>query len=151
MPVRKILLMGDARLTLERQAMQHYDLLAVDAFSSDAIPVHLLTREAAQLYFHHLNPNGILALHITNRYLNLESVCLGDAQAFGQQAMVIDDEGDEASYFSASTWVLVTSHPAWFNAPSFKDAQMRPARMPDKFRTWTDNYSNFLQILTLND
>ena len=144
----KQILMGDARLTLERQETQHYDLIAVDAFSSDAIPVHLLTREAAQLYFRHLKPDGILALHITNRYLDLEPVCMGDAQAFGKQAWVVDDAGDEGVNFSESTWVLVTSNPAWLKAPSFKDAQMRPAKMPAKFRPWTDDYSNLFQILS---
>jgi len=147
----KQILMGDARLTLEHQETQHYDLLAVDAFSSDAIPVHLLTREAAQLYFRHLKPNGILALHISNKYLNLEPVCLGAAQALGKQAMVIEDEieDDEESYYSSSTWVLVTSYQAWFEAPSFKDAPMRPAKMPARFRPWTDDYSNLFQILAL--
>ena len=145
----KQILMGDARLTLEHQETQRYDLIAIDAFSSDAVPVHLLTREATELYFRHLKPNGILALHISNRYLDLEPVCLGDAQAFGKQARVIDDKGDEELYFFASTWVLVTSNLAWFDSPSFKDARMRPAKMPDKFRPWTDDYSNLFQILAL--
>ena len=147
----KQILMGDARLILERQEPQSYDLIAVDAFSSDAIPVHLLTREAAELYFRHLKPNGILALHISNRYLDLEPVCLGDAQALGKQARVIDDTGYEESYLSASTWILVTSDLAWFDAPSFKDARMRPAKMPGTFRPWTDDYSNLFQILVLSD
>ena len=147
----KQILMGDARLTLERQEPQRYDLIAVDAFSSDAIPVHLLTREAAELYFRHLKPNGILALHISNRYLDLEPVCLGDAQALGKQARVINDTGYEASYLSSSTWILVTSDVALFDAPSFKDARMRPAKMPRKFRPWTDDYSNLFQILVLDE
>ena len=61
------------------------------------------------------------------------------------------DEGDEEVYFSSSTWVLVTADRTWFEAPSFKGAQMRPAKMPAKFRPWTDDYSNLFQILTLND
>jgi len=147
----KQILMGDARLTLERQDPQRYDLIAIDAFSSDAIPVHLLTREATELYFRQLKPGGILALHISNRYLNLEPVCLGDAQALGKQARVFDDTGYEASYLSASTWILVTSDLAWFDSPSFKDARMRPAKMPGKFRPWTDDYSNLFQILMLKE
>ena len=146
----KQILMGDARLTLERQDAQHYDLLIVDAFSSDAVPMHLLTREAARLYGHHLKPNGILAWHISNRYLDLEPVCMGDAQALGKQAVVVDDKGDQKAYFSASTWVLVTSNQTWFEAPSFKDAHMRPAKRPGTFRPWTDDYSNLFQIMTLN-
>ncbi len=84
----KAILMGDARLTLERQLAtegpQNYDILAVDAFSSDAIPVHLLTREAIQLYFRHLKPEGVLALHISNRYLDLKPVCEGGAASVGR-------------------------------------------------------------------
>ena len=87
-PADKAILMGDARLTLERQLAnegpQNYDILAVDAFSSDAIPVHLLTREAIQLYFRHLKPDGVLALHISNRYLDLKPVCEGGAAAVGR-------------------------------------------------------------------
>jgi hypothetical protein len=143
----KQILMGDARLTMERQEAQHYDLLIVDAFAGDAVPVHLLTREAAQLYGRHLKPDGILALHISNRYLDLEPVCLGDAQALGKQAVVVDDNGDEEPYLSSSTWVLVTSNAAWFESASFKDAHMRPAKMPGQFRPWTDDYSNLFQIL----
>jgi spermidine synthase len=145
----KQILMGDARLTLERQETQNYDLLAVDAFSSDAIPVHLLTREAMAVYWRHLKPDGILALHISNRYLNLEPVCLGDAMAYGKMAMTVDDDGEEASYASSSTWVLVTSNKAWFDAPSFKGADIHPAKTIPNFRPWTDDYSNLFQILSL--
>ena len=145
----KQILMGDARLTLERQETQNYDLLAVDAFSSDAIPVHLLTREAMAVYWRHLKPDGILALHISNRYLNLEPVCLGDAVAYGKLAMTVDDDGEEASYASSSTWVLVTSNKAWFDAPSFKGADIHPAKTIPNFRPWTDDYSNLFQILSL--
>ncbi len=145
----KQILMGDARLTLERQETQNFDLLAVDAFSSDAIPVHLLTREAVGVYWRHLKPDGILALHISNRYLNLEPVCLGDARAYGKSAMTVEDDGEEASYFSSSTWVLLTSNKAWFDAPSFKGADMHPAKDLPGFRPWTDNYSNLFQILSI--
>ena len=70
-------------------------MLAVDAFSSDAIPIHLLTREALALYFHHLKPDGILALHISNRYLDLEPVCARGAEFFDKQAMTVSDDGEE--------------------------------------------------------
>jgi hypothetical protein len=145
----KQILMGDARLTLERQEPQNFDLMAVDAFSSDAIPVHLLTREAVAVYWRQLKPDGILALHISNRYLNLEPVCLGDAIASGKMAMTVDDDGEEAPYMSSSTWVLLTSNAAWFDAPTFKGADMHPAKSLPKFRPWTDDYSNLFQILSL--
>lgn len=146
----KRILLGDARLTLERQEPQNFDVLAVDAFSSDAIPIHLLTREALTLYFRHLKPDGILALHISNRYLNLEPVCARGAQELGKQAMVVNDDGQDADYLSSSTWVLVTADGAWFGMEPFKNADIAPAKAPATFRTWTDNYSNIFQILKLD-
>ena len=146
-PAAKRILMGDARLTLERQEPQNFDVLAVDAFSSDAIPIHLLTREALALYFHHLKPDGILALHVSNRYLDLIPVCQRGAEAFHKQAMVVSDDGEEAEYLSASTWVLLSSDGAWFKMPSFQGADMTAATAPARFREWTDDYSNVFQIL----
>ena len=145
----KAILMGDARLTLERQEPQNYDILAVDAFSSDAIPVHLLTREAIQLYFRHLKPNGVLALHISNRYLDLKPVCEGGAAAVGRQAWVVEDDAEQASYFSSSTWVLVTSDLSIFSSDSFKDAYSYAMNPKKGFRPWTDDYSNLFQILNV--
>jgi hypothetical protein len=148
----KAILMGDARLTLERQLKdgpQNFDIIAVDAFSSDAIPVHLLTREAVQLYFQHLRPEGVLALHISNRYLDLQPVCERDAEAVSRPAWVVEDDGDQASYFSASTWVLVTSDTDMFKGASFKDAYTYELSPKKTFRPWTDDYSNLFQILNL--
>jgi len=146
----KQILMGDARLTLERQAPQNFDVLAVDAFSSDAIPIHLLTREAIALYVRQMKPDGILALHISNRYLDLEPVCARGAQDFSLTAMVVSDAGEDESYLSSSTWVLLTSRPSWFDTISFKSADMSAAKAPAAFREWTDDYSNVFQILKLN-
>ena len=147
----KAILMGDARLTLERQLAdqgpQNYDIMAVDAFSSDAIPVHLLTREAIQLYFRHLKPEGVLALHISNRYLDLKPVCEGGAAFVGRQAWVVEDEGDEASYLSSSTWVLVSSDLSLYQGKFFKDATISQYPPKKGFRPWTDDYSNLFQIL----
>lgn len=147
----KQIFLGDARLVLEQQLKkdgpQNFDLLAVDAFSSDAIPVHLLTKEAVNLYFQHLKPNGVLALHISNRYLELQPVCERSAAAFGKQAMTVEDEGDQAPYFSSSTWVLLTANGEFFKEPPFKDAYMYPPITRKKFRGWTDDYSNLFQIL----
>ena len=148
----KAILMGDARLTLENQLKegpQNYDILAVDAFSSDAIPVHLLTREAIQLYFRHLKPDGVLALHISNRYLDLKPVCEGGAEAVHREAWAVEDEGDQASYFSSSTWVLVTSNAALVTGDAFKDADSYVLKPQKGFRAWTDDYSNLFQILSL--
>jgi hypothetical protein len=150
-PADKAILMGDARLTLERQPSQNFDVLAVDAFSSDAIPIHLLTREAIGLYMKQLQPQGILALHISNRYLDLEPVCARGAQNFSLTAMVVDDDGGSAGYMSASTWVLLTSRASWFDTISFRGADMHAALAPKGFREWTDDYSNVFEILKLKD
>ena len=149
----KAILMGDARLTLERQlaetGSQNYDILSVDAFSSDAIPVHLLTREALALYFKHLKPDGILALHISNRYLDLAPVCAAGAQYFDKTARTVSDDGEGGSYLSSSTWVLVTAHPEWFNSDAFAGADVTPTEFRPGFRPWTDDYSNLWQIARL--
>jgi hypothetical protein len=146
----KQIVMGDARLSLERQESQQFDILSVDAFSSDAIPIHLLTREAMALYWRHLKPNGILALHISNRYLNLEPVCAAGAQFFHKEARTIGDDGEGGSYLSSSTWVLVTGDLDWFKADSFADAQVSKTEVTPNFRPWTDDYSNIVQILRWN-
>ena len=137
--------MGDARLSLEREAPENFDVLAVDAFSSDSIPVHLLTREAMQLYFHHLQPDGILAVHISNRYLDLEPVLQGEARALGKTARVVDSDDDDATDVFAATWVLLLSPPAQFD-PALVAAST-PIHSTKVVRLWTDDYSNLFQIL----
>jgi hypothetical protein len=97
-----------------------------------------------------LKPNGILALHVSNRYLDLVPVCATGAKSFGKEATVVDDDGEEFSYLSSSTWVLVTADKSWFDSPSFRMADMTPAVAPARFRAWTDDYSNIFQILKLN-
>jgi hypothetical protein len=142
-------LLGDARLTLEAQPSQHFDLMAIDAFTSDAIPVHLLTREAFALYFRHLNPTGILAVHVSNRYLDLVPVVSRNAQEFGKAAVDVNDEDEDADYFTSSDWVLVTSDGAIFHDTAFKSSSVQPARVRRNLRPWTDDYSNLFQILKI--
>ncbi len=147
----KKILLGDARLTLERLEPQNFDLIAVDAFSSDAIPVHLLTREAMQLYARHLKPNGVIALHISNRYLDLEPVCEHGAEAIGKKAWTVSDEGEGADYLSSSTWVLVSSDTDLPKASQFSSATIYPAKTGTNIRAWTDDYSNLWQIVRLKE
>src|SRR4030095_13144307 len=87
--------LGDARLTLERESPQQLDVLAVDAFSSDAIPVHLITREALGVYLRHLKPDGIVVFHVSNRFLDLAPVVAGLAKDLGAHAVKILDRPDE--------------------------------------------------------
>jgi hypothetical protein len=137
--------MGDARLSMERESPQNFDVLAVDAFSSDSIPVHLLTKEAMELYFHHLQPNGILAVHISNRYLNLQPVLAGETQALGKIARVIDTEDDEDTDVFGATWVLITSPATGFQGEELTNTA--PLAPKVSVRLWTDDYSNLFKIL----
>lgn len=139
--------LGDARLSLERDPIQDFDVLAVDAFSGDSIPVHLLTKEAFQLYFRHLkSPNGVLAVHISNKHLRLGPVVERIASSMGLRSLEItNEEIDEAQVFS-SDWVLVYRPDAAIaNIPLVTSAgEPVPAR--PELRTWTDDYSNLFQI-----
>lgn len=146
-PAKTRILLGDARLVLERQDNQQFDLLAVDAFSGDAIPIHLLTREGLAVYFRHLKPNGILALHASNRYMDLIPVCAAAAKVFGKQALVVWDDDEPVRYLSSSVWVLVSSDTTWLRNPSFETANVAPAAAWPRLRPWTDDYSNVFQIL----
>jgi hypothetical protein len=137
--------MGDARLSLEKEPDQHFDVLAVDAFSSDSIPVHLLTYEAMKIYFRHLNPDGILAVHISNRYLDLAPVLEGEVKATGRIARLIDNDEDESQDVFSATWVLITSPASGFDAEEMShSAEIESKR---QVRLWTDDYSNLFQIL----
>ncbi len=141
--------MGDARLSLERELTQgepqNFDVLAVDAFSSDSIPVHLLTREAMQLYFRHLKPDGILAVHISNRYLDLQPVVEGETKATGHVARLVDTDDDESIGVFGATWVLVTAPSPGFDQEILNQSAEIASRK--KVRLWTDDYSNLFQIL----
>ncbi len=136
---------GDARLSLERQPPQGFDVLAVDAFSGDAIPVHLLTKEAFALYFRHLKPGGVLAVHVSNRYLALSPVVALDARALGLDARVVSSSADESNDTADAEWLLVSARPDFFRSPLLKGATM-PETRPG-LRAWTDDYSNLYSIL----
>jgi hypothetical protein len=142
-------LLGDARLTLESQPNQQYDVLSIDAFTSDAIPVHLLTREAFALYFRHLKPSGILAVHVSNRYLDLVPVVARNASDLGKKAIDVDWEDEEEDYLSTNDWVLVCGDPSVFKDGLFKSSSIKPAQVRRDLRPWTDDYSNLFQIVKL--
>jgi len=143
-------ILGDARLSLESQLKsgpQKFDVLAVDAFSGDAIPVHLLTREAFTLYWKHLNPDGVLAVHVSNRYLSLAPVVALGAAEDHKTAKIVNFETDDRNdkEESDSDWVLVTSRPGFFDQPELKVAKSIDP-IPN-LRMWTDDYSNLYKIL----
>ena len=131
---------GDARLSLERQEPQNFDVLLVDAFSGDAIPIHLLTQEAFALYFRHLKPQGVLAVHVSNRFLDLPPVVEAAARALGARAVRMDSPEDQANAIFVATWMLV-DRAGSSNGSEKSSAAER--RVP----VWTDDYSNLLTIL----
>ena len=138
--------LGDARLTLERQPPQQFDLLAVDAFSSDSIPVHLLTVEAFQLYFRHLRPDGILAVHISNRHLYLEPVVAAAAQKLGKDALLIASPDDPANEIFLARWVLLANRGIFRGFPNIQKAG-KPLTTSIHVRLWTDSYSSLFAVL----
>jgi hypothetical protein len=147
-PADKKLFLGDGRLVLESLPDEHLDFLAMDAFSSDAVPVHLLTGEAYRTYLRHLNPEGIMAINITNRYLDLAPVVAEAAGANGFTGIVVDDYGEDENYLSSSTWALLTRAPALFEHSNFQDRwSFSKLKRKPGFRGWTDDYSNIVQIL----
>jgi hypothetical protein len=139
---------GDARTSLTREDPQHFDVLAVDAFSGDAIPLHLLTTEAIALYKKHLAPNGIVAFHISNQYLNLAPEIAQLAIASNMQSRLVEAAGDDSAGSYRSTWVLLTNSPTFFDRPEVAAVATLSPTMP-RLRVWTDDYSSLLPILQL--
>jgi hypothetical protein len=134
--------LGDARLSLER-SVAVYDLIVIDAFSSDAIPVHLMTREAVELYLARLRAGGIIAFHISNRYADFSGVVADLAGELGLNAYEARDEaGDEAMGYYPSHWAVLSSDPV-----SFPDPRWQPLE-PTGRRVWTDSYSSLFRVLT---
>jgi hypothetical protein len=146
-PANKQIHLGDARLTLERQRPMGFDVLLVDAFSGDSVPVHLLTAEAFGLYFRHLKPDGILAVHISNKYLNLEPVVAANAGRMGLTALEFsDDRPDSDETCFGTTWVLLLTSPG-LSAHTALAPRGKPMPEQADFRPWTDAFSNMWSIL----
>jgi SAM-dependent methyltransferase len=157
-PATTEIVMGDARLSLEREPDQGYDIIALDAFSSDAIPAHLITREAFEIYQRHLKPDGVIAVHISNRYLNLEPIVMLLARHFQLTEAIINDndvderqEDEESGGAYSSDWVLLSKDAAFLNRPAILDASSEPAEIPAKIRLWTDEKSDLLRILLVDE
>ncbi len=137
---------GDARLALEREAPRRFDLLALDAFSGDSIPVHLLTREAFRLYWRHVKADGVLAVHVSNKYLALAPIVALAAAEEGKQAEMVSYGGNDVDEESSSDWVLVTSGRGFFDAPEMRGAAAAIEGI-EGLRLWTDDYSGLWRIL----
>jgi spermidine synthase len=137
--------LGDARLQLEQEPNQQFDVLVIDAFSGDSVPIHLLTKEAFTHYFRHLKSDGILALHITNRFLNLRPVVKTAANAFDQDIKVISFAAAENKVGYRSEWALISKDKKAFRDIQFINAQ----EIEDSkgFTLWRDDYSSLLSII----
>ena len=135
---------GDARLSLEREPSQQFDVLVIDAFSSDAIPVHLITAQALGIYLRHMKPGGVIAFHVTNRYLNLAPVVEQLATVHHLQTINIADSPDSPA--SSSDWVLLSDRRSSLDKPSLAEAATEVEARPD-WRLWTDDFNNLVQVL----
>jgi hypothetical protein len=138
--------LGDARLALEREAPQGFDLLAVDAFSGDAVPVHLLTAEAMDVYLRHMKPDGIVAFHVSNRYLELAPVVAKIAASKGVHAVLVSDDAKDSKWLNSTDWVLVGRDAGVLAREPLRGAAS-PIALPANARPWTDDFNNLLGVL----
>lgn len=142
--------MGDARVTLEREVERGdeagYDVLVIDAFSSDAIPMHLLTREAFEIYERRLRPGGVIAVHISNRFLDLAPIVRNLSEDLGATPIRVSDGGD-GEYLITSEWVLVTRNEALLADELVRTADAGWAPGPRNEVRWTDDFGSLWQVL----
>jgi hypothetical protein len=141
--------LGDARLSLEAEVAQQAppcDVLVLDAFSGDSIPTHLLTREAFQLYQQRLAPDGVICVHVSNRYLNVEPVVVRLAEDAGWSVIAISQDKFAGLAEAASDWLIITRNQRFLALPAIQGAKRRPVTDPS-LPLWTDKYSNLLQIM----
>ena len=146
--------LGDARLAMEREAVQQYDILVVDAFSSDAIPVHLLTKEAVTMYVRKLTPSGILAFHISNRYLDLEPVLVGIAREIGLVSYIQEDGPDDEEKLQGKTqskWMVLARKKADLKGLMGRINPWDETQVEAVPKTWTDDFSNVLGAFKGNE
>lgn len=148
------IIMGDGRLSMENEPAQNFDFLIMDAFSSDAVPVHLLTREAFEIYLRHLKPDGAILVNISNRYLNLQPVVENAARAFKLRVHTIasedggetDDGEDGAWWFYGATWMILSRNNEFMNRPELVRAAS-PESPANNIPLWTDDYTSMYRIL----
>src|SRR5260370_16924909 len=142
---------GDARISmtreLERGEHQDFDVLVIDAFTGDAIPVHLLTKEAFAVYLLHLRrPSGVIAVHISNRFLDLQPVVDRAAEEFGLQSVwIANDEADPGVF--QSDWMLLSRDAQFLNSPEIQENSGDEDEPVRRVRLWTDDYTNLFQVL----
>lgn len=141
---------GDARVSLERELVsdgpQNFDLLVLDAFSGDTMPLHLLTKEAFEIYLKHLKQDGIMAINVSNRYFDLDLEVYRLADEFNLGTALIEDRGDAIQSYD-SIWMLLTRERDFLNLPAIAARSAQRPSIPTSLPVWTDDFSNLLQIL----
>ena len=140
------IVVADARLALEREPPQGFDILILDAFSGDAIPIHLLTEQALQLYLRHLRPDGVLAIHITNHYLDLRPLVKGMAESAGFEYVLVKSRPDENLGWYRADWALLSKNQQFLREPVLQQAKTTGADAIGSI-LWTDDFSNMFRLL----
>ncbi len=144
-PAHKRITIGDGRMSLERDTSPPFDIIVLDAFSGDAVPVHLLTREAVALYLRHLRNDGVLAFHVSNDFLDLAPVVQKLARNAGYSAVLVHNHRDDDEAVLPADWVLVTNNQAVLNNASIR-VHEKPIDERPSWRLWTDDYNNVWQV-----
>lgn len=141
------MVVGDARLSLEREPQQNFDVLVLDAFSSDAVPAHLLTAEAFGVYLRQLAPSGVLAFHITNRHFDLEPVILGAAAQFGLHAVKVRSAAVVAGEAGYCDWMLLSRDAFTLETPAIQAAALQTPRSTRSPVLWTDRFNHVVGVM----
>jgi hypothetical protein len=149
-PAKKTVILGDARLSLENELATHgsnnFDILVLDVFSSDSVPVHLITKEAFDIYLKHLAPDGVLAANISTRYLDLIPV-MWQLSRYNDLTMVVIPTEAEGRIVFPSLWVLMSRSPGEFQVPAIAGRVFPMKDYSTKIPLWTDDFNNLFQIL----
>ena len=148
-PAHVDLVLGDARLSMAQEPSQQFDMLVIDAFAGDAIPVHLLTRQAFDIYWRHLKPNGVLAVHISNQYLDLAPIVSLDSKARHISSWLVENDADDSISVDAANYVLVSKRRGFFDDPLFA-RRLKSITIPERMRPWTDDFTSLWPILRID-
>lgn len=141
------IIIGDGRLSLEHEEPQQFDVLVLDAFAGDAVPVHLLTKEAFEIYLKHIKPSGVIAVHTSSVHLDLESVVWKQAEFFNLKNKWIESSENKEMGVLASDWILLTNNEEFINSRKFEIAATPQRNDCKKIRLWTDEHLNLFEIL----
>jgi len=140
------IVIGDGRLSIEKQPDGEFDVLMLDAFNSDSIPAHLVSREAVQMYLKKLKPDGLILFHVSNRYMDVEGLVSAVVLDAGLEGLVRYDDDEEAPGKASSDYVVAARQAEDFGILQ-DDMNWSDVEKPEKIQPWTDDYSNMLTIV----